>query len=303
MPDSAIFFFQETAALAEATASILGLQATPIQQHRFPDGESLVRAECGEVDRALLFCSLDQPNAKLIELLLAADAIRRQGVRQLTLVAPYLAYMRQDRVFHPGEPLSQRVIAGLLDSAFDDLLTVEAHLHRIQSLSEVFACRAQSLSAARPIASWLRRQVGCDLLVGPDSESEPWIRSIAEQIGTRWVVGQKVRSADSQVAIKLSEIPSDVRTAWIVDDIASSGATLETIAGVLKNRGVLNVGAVIVHALFSDETLARLGRAGVDPIVSTDSIPHASNVISLAPLLAEQIAREPRLLEESSCSA
>lgn len=299
MPGATVYFFEETSQLANATASLLGLPVAPVVQHRFPDGESLVRVESEGVDRALLFCSLDRPNEKLVEVLLAADAIRRQGVQEVTLVAPYLAYMRQDRIFHPGEPLSQRVIAGLLDSAFDEVLTVEAHLHRIRSLKEVFACRADSLSAAEPIASWLEQRETSDLLVGPDSESEPWIRSIAERIGMRWIVGEKVRSADRQVAVELPPTPADVRSAWIVDDIASSGATLEAAAGILVNRGVSNVGAVIVHALFSDETLSRLSRAGIEPIVSTDSIRHASNAISLAPLIADQITNRSRILEAS----
>ena len=47
---------------------------------------------------------------KLMRALLTADALRRAGAPRVTLVAPYLAYMRQDRVFRPGEPISQRVL-------------------------------------------------------------------------------------------------------------------------------------------------------------------------------------------------
>ena len=56
--------------------------------------------------------------------------------------------MRQDAVFGPGEPLSQRVIAETLGASFDRILTLEAHLHRIRKLSQVFPCSARSLSSA-----------------------------------------------------------------------------------------------------------------------------------------------------------
>jgi len=294
-----IFAFRDTLALADATASELGLKAIPIDVHNFPDGESLVRAESNGLGRALIFRSLDQPNEKLVELLLAADALRRQGVGEIGLVAPYLGYMRQDRVFRPGEPISQQVVARLLDSAFDELITVEAHLHRIQRLSEVFSCRAQSFSAAGPISEWLRTRPRADLLIGPDSESEPWIRSIAKQADLPWIVGAKTRHADRDVEIQLPELPEGIRSAWIVDDIASSGATLEAIADILGKRGVREVGAIVVHALFEEATLTRFTESGLDSVVSTNSIAHPTNDISLAPLLAKTISSTDRLSEAS----
>lgn len=294
-----IFAFADCAELAQSVASRLHLEVHPIQVHRFPDGESLVRAESRSPNRALVFRSLDHPNEKLFELLLAADALRRQGVKQIGLVTPYLGYMRQDRIFRPGEPISQRVVAGLLDTAFDEVLTVEAHLHRIQALSEVFASRAESISAAGPIADWLRLRPRRGILIGPDSESEPWIRSIAKQAGLDWIVASKTRLSDRDVRIELADLDRTIREAWIVDDIASSGRTLEVLVRLLKDRGVQHVGAIVVHALMDDETPDRLAKAGLDELVSTDSIVHPSNQISLAPLLAHEITSRARIAKDS----
>jgi ribose-phosphate pyrophosphokinase len=105
--------------------------------HRFPDRESLVRVWGQAGAPAIVMRSLDDPNAKLVEVLLAADALRRAGASRVTLVAPYLAYKRQDRVFQAGEPISQRVVGELLARAFVRGVTVEAHLHRVASLAEV----------------------------------------------------------------------------------------------------------------------------------------------------------------------
>ncbi|MGX6570359.1 ribose-phosphate pyrophosphokinase-like domain-containing protein [Cupriavidus necator] len=70
---------------------------------RFPDGESYVRllqpvAGC----EAMVVCTLDRPDARLVPLLWHAAAAREGGAVRVGLVAPYLAYMRQDKLFRTG---------------------------------------------------------------------------------------------------------------------------------------------------------------------------------------------------------
>jgi ribose-phosphate pyrophosphokinase len=291
------FTFAECEGLARGVAERLGCPLRPIDVHLFPDGESLVRARSDTSRPALIFRSLDAPNEKLIELLFASDALRRQGVAEIGLVAPYLGYMRQDRVFEPGQSLSQHVVANLLGGAFDDVLTVEAHLHRIQALDEIFPCRAESISAAVAISDWLRTGPGPSVLVGPDSESEPWIRAIADNAGLKWTIASKHRHGDRDVDIDLPPLPADTRNVWIVDDIGSSGTTLETIARILAERGVEKIGAIVVHALFSPDIPQRLREAGIGRLVSSDSVVHPSNEISLANTLATEIERRWSLRE------
>jgi len=292
-----LFTFAECEGLARKVANRLNCPLRPIDVHRFPDGESLIRAESSTPGRALLFRSLDDPNAKIVELLFAADALRRQGVTEVGLVAPYLGYMRQDRVFEAGQSLSQHVVAKLLGNAFDDVTTIEAHLHRIQALDEIFPCPARSLSAAPAITDWLQAGPRPSLVVGPDSESEPWIRAIAESAQLNWSVATKHRRGDRDVHIDLPPLPADTRDAWIIDDIGSSGTTLETIAHILKARGVEKIGAIVVHALFSPDTPGRLREAGIERLVSSDSVPHPSNQIGLSAILASEIERRWSLRE------
>ena len=104
--------FADTMRFGRALARASGRTYTAVRVHRFPDGESLVRV-APPTRHAILVRSLHEPNAKLVEVLLAADALRRAGARRVTLVSPYLPYMRQDAVFAPGEPISQRVIGRL----------------------------------------------------------------------------------------------------------------------------------------------------------------------------------------------
>ncbi|HUY26523.1 MAG TPA: ribose-phosphate pyrophosphokinase-like domain-containing protein [Candidatus Binataceae bacterium] len=148
----------DDARLGHRLAALANLVCAKIRVHRFPDGEVLPRIAPPAATEAILVWSLDGAGASLIEALLAADALRRAGARRVTLVAPYLPYMRQDKVFRPGEPISQRVIGAMLGSAFDRVVTIEPHLHRISRLGEVFRCRADSRADRRSgAARWLPR--------------------------------------------------------------------------------------------------------------------------------------------------
>jgi len=236
---------------------------------------------------------LDDPNAKLFEVLLAADALRRTGVRRVLLLAPYLPYMRQDRAFAPGEAVSQRVLGRLLGEAFDRVVTLEPHLHRIRDLGEVFPCATTALGAAPLLAGWCRARGRDTLVVGPDEESLPWARAIAREAGLPFVVGTKRRSGDRRVRVRLPDLPA-ARRAVLVDDIASTGVTLAAAARALRARGIREVEAAVVHAIFAEGAATTLRRAGIARVVSCDTVVHPSNGITTARRFAEAIRAPAR---------
>lgn len=286
--DTRVHAFPDSARLAGRLARAAGLAVSPIAVHRFPDGESLVRVQGRAGRRAVLVRSLHDPNVKLVETLLAADALRRAGAREVVLVAPYLPYMRQDAVFAPGQPVSQRVVGQALARAFDRVLTLHAHLHRTHRLAQVLR-GGRSLSAAPALAAWVVRAAPDALIVGPDEESVPWIRAIARAAGRPWVVGRKQRLGDRRVRIRFPALPVTDH-AVLVDDIASSGGTLAMAARALRILGVSRIDALVVHPIFAPGALTRIRRAGVRRILSCDTVPHPSNAIRTAPLLAAALA-------------
>jgi ribose-phosphate pyrophosphokinase len=283
-PALQIHAFADTARFARQLAEALRVAVVPVDLHHFPDGESLVRVRVPVARHAVLVRSLHDPNVKLVEIVLAADALRRAGARRVTLVAPYLPYMRQDAVFAPGEPISQRVIGAWLGHTFDDVLTVEAHLHRIERLDAVIAGNARALTAAPVLAQWVRRTGRGCVVVGPDAESEPWVRAIARAAHVPWVVGHKQRLHDRVVRIDFPKMPVTAR-AVIVDDIASSGATLAVAARALRKAGIAVVDAAVVHAIFAPGAVARIRAAGVRHLVSCDTVPHSTNALTCVPLV------------------
>jgi ribose-phosphate pyrophosphokinase len=288
-----IHFFPDSERFARRLARALGAPASAVASHRFPDGETLVRVHTPPESHAVLVRSLHDPDAKLVPVLLAADALRRAGARQVSLVAPYLPYMRQDRVFRSGEPISQRVVGQLIGSAFDAVLTLEAHMHRVTRLGEVVPGRARSISAAPALGEWVRRNARGALLIGPDAESERWVRAVARIAGRPFAVGAKVRRGDARVQIEFGALP-DTRRALIVDDVASSGSTLAEAARRLRRRGIEGIEAAVVHAVFAPRARSRIRRAGVRRIVTCDSIPDVTNAVFTARLFAAALDRGRR---------
>lgn len=292
MTPVAVHAFADQAGPAQDLAKRLGTAFDTVALHRFPDGELMPIAPA-PARTVIVYCSLDHPNEKVIALLLACDAWRRTGVTRLVLAAPYLCYMRQDKVFHPGEPLSRDVVCGLLGRCFDRIVTVDAHLHRTHDLSLAFGgTEATDISAAEPLAAALAGPI-CPIVVGPDAESEPWVRRIAEALNGEVLLLQKTRRGDAQVRLRAPDLSSvRGRATMLVDDICSSGATIAMAAGILRAAGAASIDVGVVHALFDAEAAARLKAAGVRRIVSTNAVPHSTNRASLAGILATALHDE-----------
>lgn len=286
-----VYGFPESAEGARRLAKALGVPCAIAGLHRFPDGESLVRLP-EPMERAVVYRSLDRPNDKLVELMLAASVLRREGAVELCLVAPYMAYMRQDAVFRPGEPVSQAVVGAWLAQHFDRILCVEPHLHRTGQLAEVFpGRRTDALSGAPAIAGALRGVDPATVIVGPDEEAEPLAAATAGALGVAWACGRKERRGDRDVTVVL---PASVdllgRPVVIVDDVISSGETILSCARAAQAGGTASVRVVAVHALHDDGAAARFAAAGIAGVQSCDGVAHPSNALPLAPMIAEALA-------------
>lgn len=286
-----VLTFPEYRDAGERLAAELNCTSAAVDVYRFPDGEARVRLP-EKLPRRIALCrSLFDPDAKLIELLLVSRTARELGARHISLVAPYLCYMRQDRAFVRGEAVSQRIVGDFLARLFDALITVDPHLHRIERLDQALPMDdAVSVSAAQVLANFLRQHLQPEtLLVGPDSESRQWVAAIAARCDCDFLIAQKARHSDRAVDIELLDTPVSGRPVVLVDDIVSTGHTLATAARKLRAGGASIVDALITHGLFQDDAEDRLRAAGIRHVWTSDSVPHPSNAANLAPLLAEAL--------------
>jgi ribose-phosphate pyrophosphokinase len=274
--------------LAEAVAAEAGAQLGVMETRRFPDGETYLRFASDIAGRdVVLLCTLARPDPQALPLVFAARTARALGAARVTLIAPYLAYMRQDRAFHPGEAVTSVQFAALLSGEVDRLITVDPHLHRHKTLGEIYSIPAEALHAAPLLSAWIAANVAEPLIVGPDAESEQWVQAIAA--GAPAVVLRKQRRGDREVEIGFPDLTAYAgRQPVLVDDIAASGRTLVKACEGLVARGFPRPVRAVVHPLFAEDAFDRLGAVAA-MIVSTDTVAHPTNRISVAALLASRL--------------
>lgn len=267
------------------------LELARIECHRFPDGEFKLSLPSALPEQVVILRTLTNPNERLIELLLAAQTARELGAKHLTLVAPYLAYMRQDIAFHPGEAISQRIVGRFLASLFDGVITVDPHLHRVATLQEaVPVANAMVLSGAPFLSDLIAQRRQNPLLVGPDEESAQWVALAALRHRFDHTVCHKVRHGDRAVEIALPDVAVAGRQIVLLDDVASTGHTVAQAARLLLAAGAASVDVAVTHALFAGDALQVIQDAGVSEIWSTDCIRHTSNAVSMAIPIAQALA-------------
>ena len=265
--------FDDYAVQSRKLADALGIPCHVIETHYFPDGESKLTLPSNLPEHVIFCRSLDHPNEKLLELLLAAKTARELGAKVLTLVSPYLCYMRQDKAFNPGEAISQKIVGNFLAELFDNVITVDPHLHRIQTLEQAIpTAQAVTLSATGLMSNFLRQQYENPVLLGPDEESRQWVAAVAKPHRWEFGVCQKIRTGDQSVSISLPEINLQGRTVVIVDDVVSSGQTLAVAARQCLSKNASHIDVLVTHALFAHDAKNRLLQADIGNIWSTDSV-------------------------------
>jgi len=277
--------------LSAALSDRLGCEMGRLDTRRFPDGETYLRFDSDPASRTVVIaCTLAHPDDKFLPLVLAAAAARDLGASKVGLVAPYLAYMRQDRRFNSGEAITSRHVARLLSDAFDWLVTVDPHLHRYRALGEIYAIPTRAAHAAPLISQWIAANLASPFIIGPDSESEQWVAAVASGAAAPYCVLEKVRHGDRNVQIALKDLDAwKGRTAVLVDDIVSSGRTMIEAVRLLTSRGFVSPVCIAVHGVFADGSDALLVGAGAR-VVTTNSVPHATNAIDVGGLLASAVS-------------
>ncbi|WP_233435829.1 ribose-phosphate pyrophosphokinase [Legionella jordanis] len=254
---------------------------------RFPDSECYLRINFELKNRKLIVvASLNNPDAKILFLTFLAQAAKDGGAKSVGLIAPYLCYLRQDKQFHTGEVVTSRYFAKLLSNSFDWLMTVDPHLHRYQSLNEIYTVPSFVLHAGPCIADWIQKNLNQVLIIGPDDESQQWVSGIADLADCSYVVLKKNRSGDKEVQIFMPPIDfNQFHSVVLMDDIISTGRTMLETIKLLQAKGVNRIICIAVHALFSEDAYELLAGNPAVRLVSCNTIRHVSNAIDINEIL------------------
>jgi ribose-phosphate pyrophosphokinase len=280
-------------ALGAALARLTGAETGTLLVRQFPDGETLVQVG-SDVQGAevIVAATLHQPDRVMMPLYFLASTLRELGAARIVLVAPYLAYMRQDKPFHSGEGTTARHFARWLSSFLDGLITVDPHLHRIHELGEVYTIPTLVVPAAPVISAWLREHLPASVLIGPDAESLQWVSEVAMAAGCPFTVLEKTRRGDNDVSVTVPQIERWRQlTPVLMDDIISTGHTMAAAAEQLQKEGMPAPVCIGVHAVFAGAAAALLQETGVSRLLTCNTIAHPSNGIDLYPALADAVRK------------
>jgi ribose-phosphate pyrophosphokinase len=265
---------------------------------RFPDGELRPHMPGIRGDDVFLVQPTGPPvNDRLVELLLLIDACRRAGAGRVTAVVPYFGYARQDRRNRDGQAIGARVVAAAIASAgANRLMVIDPHTTVLEAM---FAIPVETLTAVSVIADELLSFVTPDtVVVAPDLGAVKLAERYASLLGLPVVIVRKTRLTGTTV--RAEELVGQVggRPAIVVDDMISTGATIEAAVRLLLDNDTRpDVVVAATHGLFVGEAVERLSKLPLRRLVVTDTLGEIEShalpveVTSIAPLLAAAIGR------------
>ena len=273
--------------LAYRVSKLTGYKLLRTEFKRFPDGELYIRVPDNEAikDEDVIFIqSQRNQNDAVVESILMSDILRDEGARSITLVAPYLAYTRQDKKFNPGEPISIRVLAKVYSQLFDKVITINPHETHIKSFFEVpFICG----SAVKELASYVKDKLNDPVVLSPDTGAIELAKEAAEVIGCDYDYLEKTRISPTEIKIAPKNLDVKDRDVLIVDDIISTGGTVATATKMLKEQGADKVVVACVHPLLIGDALNKLYTSGANEVIGTDTFPSPVSKVSVDKVIVD----------------
>ena len=279
--------------LATAIAKDLDAELVPVDLRIFPDGESKIRMRKTDKDYCIVVQSSYPPTDRhLLQALMMLKRCSEDGAANVCAVMPYMAYSRQDRAFLDGEVVSMALVAKLIETVGTNrLITVD--IHSPASLS-YFTIETQNISAVDLLADYAAVNIkpNAPIVVSPDMGGAKRAAEFAMMLGTDMVALTKSRDKNTaEVFIEEKELNSNVvgRDLILLDDMISTGESIVEACRFLRRYKPNKIYAICTHALLIGDATTRIKAAGVEEIISTNSVPGTNAKVDLAPLISTQL--------------
>ncbi len=276
--------------IAKKVAKEINSKYSDLTTKHFPDGELYIKFEINLTNQeVVLIQTLYPANEAMLEVLLAGYTAKDLGAKKITLVAPYLAYIRQDKRFNPGEAVSSKVVGKLLD-VFDEVITIDPHLHRFKSLKEVFHTKTKKLTSNELIKKYISKNYKNSVIIGPDEESYQWAKEIAFSIKANAAILKKRRLSPRKVEISIkSPINIKNKDVIIIDDIISTGKTILEVINHIKKQKPRSINLIAIHGIFADKKTYQKIKANIKSITTTNTIENIHSKIDVSELIAKAL--------------
>ena len=271
--------------LAFKVAKLLNTKLTRVEYKRFPDNEIYVRVvdEIND-DEAVIVNTQKNQNDAIVETILLCDALRDEGVKNITLVAPYLAYARQDKKFNPGEAISIRALAKIYSNIVDKLITINPHETHIK---EFFTIPFIYGDAIPKLAEYVKDKLENPIVLAPDKGALEFAKTASKILNAEYDYLEKTRLSPTEIQIAPKTLDAKDRDVLIIDDIISTGGTMATAVKLLKEQGAKKIIAACVHPVLIGDALNKLYSAGVEEVVGTDTYLSEVSKVSVAEVIVD----------------
>jgi ribose-phosphate pyrophosphokinase len=279
--------------LGKKIAEILNARIVPVSLKAFPDGEYSLRIDGDVTGEEVAVIQTTEPpqDINVMQLLLMLDAVNDLGAKKVTAVVPYMAFARQDKRFLVGEAVSAETVVKLIEVCrVDSFVTVNIHS---ENILEKFNVPTVNLSAITSIAEYFKKmELDGAFSLSPDKGAIT-LAEEADRVlggGCGWLRKERDRYT-GEIQVEEKNLNVKGRDVIVFDDIISTGGTIARAIEMLMNQGVQRVYAACVHPLLIDKAITKIMNSGAEEIVGTDSISSTVRTVSLAPLIAETLAR------------
>ncbi len=237
--------FEDERQTVEVFAAALKQKPVYALETRYRAGELTVRMPHVTTKEVVLIANIHEDPRYALRTLFAAQALRHTGVKRCTLLAPWIAYGRQDRVARPGEVPGGLIIGDMLSRLFDKIITLDAH-----SPLFIQAFRRKLTNVwASPDADLKKKLGDLDLVVAADHGAARRAKACAEALKKLLVILEKQRTPEGvSIVISSPDIARiQSKKLLIVDDISDTGGTLITASAMLREHGAGQVSALVSH--------------------------------------------------------
>ncbi|MDK2790462.1 MAG: ribose-phosphate pyrophosphokinae [Methanothermococcus sp.] len=275
--------------LAYRVAKLSNSKLMRVESKKFPDGEIYVRIH-GDVkgEDAVLIQTQSSQNDAIIETILLCEALRDEGAESITVVAPYLAYARQDKKFNSGEPISIKALAKLYSTVCDRFITInphEVHIEKFFSIPFIYG------DAVGKLAEYFKDKLDNPIILSPDRGAIELAKRASEVLSCEYDYLEKTRISPTEIKIAPKNLDVNGRDVLIVDDIISTGGTMATAIGMLKELGAKKVMASCVHPVLIGDALNKLYMGGADEVVGTDTYLSEVSKVSVDTVIADLLKK------------
>jgi len=281
-------------------AQELNIRYFNTESKTFPDGENYLRINLDNESliegKEVIIVQSTGPsssgnqNARLIELLMMIDSVKRMGAGKIVVVIPYLAYARQDKIFRPGESKFANVILKLIDSLrIDEVFVVDVHASKI--LEEI-QCKWINIDSMKVLADYIKSLDVKDIVVvAPDKGAVERSKAFAKYFGEDVPVEyfEKIRDVKTGEITMTGKLNLKNKDVVVSDDIIATGGTMAKAIKLSKDSGANRVFAVATHALLLQNAKFRIVKAGADEIIGTDSIDNEASKVSLSKAIVDYL--------------